>query len=511
MKLHSIKFKISVAYTIVLGFLLIAFSVFLYYSLYNSLIEEMDGELKEKSQQIQSFINSFCVNYYMDSESQNEALSKAAELTINIDRLHENMPDNTNIKEEWLKLFDHLDLSEDLIYIYNLDNKEAIYTHSVDSEAGNLFSKNVEHKLSNKQYFTKIKIANEVYRAIQEPFYFKGKMALVIQIATSQKSAIALLDQRKNVLFIGIPVVVLLAVIIGSMLANQMIMPIINVANSAEQISYKDFSQRVRVKYKDEETNILVKAFNTMLDRLEKSFKHIGEFNAQVAHELKTPIAIIGGECEVALRKQQSEEEYRDAFKAIFKESQKMLKITEDLLLLAKLDYSPEIFTFEEFDLKIFIEEMFVKVEKLASGRSINLNLVLPERDARLKGDAVHLERLFLNIINNAIKFTPKGGNISMDVGVKDRNLMVKIKDTGIGISKEDLSKIFNQFFQVITPETQQADGNGLGLSIAQSIAKIHFGKIEAQSDIRSGTVFTVLLPIVLPTAKQFELKTAAV
>ncbi|MBZ0167377.1 MAG: HAMP domain-containing histidine kinase, partial [Candidatus Omnitrophica bacterium] len=319
----------------------------------------------------------------------------------------------------------------------------------------------------------------------------------VLQIATSQKSALALLEERRNVLLISMPLILIIAIIIGRYFSNQLIKPLTNVATTAEHISHKDLAERITTDYKDEEINILINAFNNMLTRLERSFGHITDFNSHVSHELKTPIAIISGECEVALRKNQSNEEYRETLVAVYDEAQKMLKITEDLLLLAKLDYNQGVFKFEEFMLHKFFSNIQQSIEKANLAKDHVFKMEMPEKEVFLNGDPVHLRRLFMNIINNAIKFTPKGGCINISVLLKERNLVVKINDTGAGIREEDILNIFNQFYQKTPVTLRLAQGNGLGLSIAQSIAKIHRGVITVESTVGSGSTFTVTLPII--------------
>ena len=248
----------------------------------------------------------------------------------------------------------------------------------------------------------------------------------------------------------------------------------------------------------------MVGAFNKMIDRLQKAFGHIAEFNSHVAHELKTPIAIINGECEVALRKEQSNSEYKETLQAVFEESKKMLKITEDLLLLAKADYVPENFVFQEFDLKEFFDEICEKERKISLEKEIDIKLKFLTKTKVLKGDALHLRRLFLNIINNSIKFTRKGGVIDISVKADHNNLIVEIADTGIGISAGDIDKIFDQFYQKV-PTDLPARGIGLGLSIAQALAKVHNGKIKVQSIVDRGTTFTVTLPIISSSTRTQE------
>ena len=153
------------------------------------------------------------------------------------------------------------------------------------------------------------------------------------------------------------------------------------------------------------------------------------------------------GEVELALRKDRSKEEYKRALQVSLEETKRLLKTVEDLLLLAKLDYRPEIFKFEQFNILDFIKELFEQTQILASEKKIKVHLTLPEYPIDFYGDKLHLRRLFYNIIHNAIKFTSENGKININVSSQNKNIIVAISDTGAGISVEDRLKVFDRFF----------------------------------------------------------------
>jgi signal transduction histidine kinase len=242
------------------------------------------------------------------------------------------------------------------------------------------------------------------------------------------------------------------------------------------------------------EMKSLVETFNGMIGRLENSFEHIEEFSSHVAHELKTPLTIIRGETELALRGEHDSKEYRRALMITVSETGKMLKIIEDLLYLAKLDYQPELFKLERINFLDFFRETEEEIKMLASIRKIKIESEIPSSGPLMvKADKLHLRRLFFNLVDNALKFTPVSGSIHLKVSRRDTQVVISIADTGKGISEQNLLKIFDKFFR----EDHRAVGTGLGLSIAQSIAKIHQGSIRVSSKLNQGTVFTVVLPLV--------------
>jgi two-component system phosphate regulon sensor histidine kinase PhoR len=173
-----------------------------------------------------------------------------------------------------------------------------------------------------------------------------------------------------------------------------------------------------------------------------------------------------------------------------------MLKIVEDLLLLSKLEYQPNAFKFEHFDFNVFIEEVFEQAKKLAQPKNISVKLYRSSAPVLIYADGLHLRRMFLNLLNNAVKFTQLGGDIAIKVRPEGKKLLVSVSDNGPGIKSEDLDKIFDRFFHIDRASSASESGTGLGLSIAKSIAKIHQGDIVVKSLLQKGSTFTVILPI---------------
>jgi len=181
----------------------------------------------------------------------------------------------------------------------------------------------------------------------------------------------------------------------------------------ANRITQEDLSARIKTKHFGREMGALIDSFNEMIGRLEKSFKHIEQFSYHVAHELKTPLTIIQGEADLLLRKERSIYEYQQALRIILEESQRVLKTVDDLLILTKLGYqSSEVFKFEQFDFLEFFNEVVEQNRLLAANKGIGIRMDLHDVHSAvmIKADRLHLRRLFFNIIDNAIKYTPEGG-----------------------------------------------------------------------------------------------------
>jgi heavy metal sensor kinase len=299
---------------------------------------------------------------------------------------------------------------------------------------------------------------------------------------------------------VTIPLILLLAGFFGWVITDRVLKPIMQITGVARNITHKDLSVRVKTERGEEELKYLVNAFNEMISRLDKSFRYIAEFSSNVAHELKTPLTIIRGESELALMQERSAQEYQRVVKVTLDETEGMLRIVEDLLLLSRLEYQPSAFNFERMDLNGFMLDVFEQARKMAQAKNISVKLHALESPAMVLADAVHLRRMFLNLVSNAVKFSRLGGDISIKVQAEGKNLSVAVVDNGVGIRSEDIDKIFDRFFHVDRADSltdaPAESGTGLGLSIALSIARIHHGDIRVSSQLHKGSTFTVSLPL---------------
>jgi len=304
--------------------------------------------------------------------------------------------------------------------------------------------------------------------------------------------------QVNKLLFIlvPIPLTLLFGYIIGQMIVGKILKPIKEITDTANNITHEDLSLRVKADNVDEELRCLIEAFNGMVSRLGESFEYITDSSSYIAHELKTPIAIIRGESEFALKKEREKDEYKRVIDVNLQEAKRMLKIIEDLLLLTKMNYQPDVLKLEQIDLTQFIKIIYEQAKILASKKNIMVNIDIPEGAGVVNADELHLRRLFFNLIDNAIKFTPANGNIRISLKYEKQKAAVSIADTGIGIGKENLPKLFDKFFRIEGKVKDSSPSSGLGLSIAQSIVKLHKGEIAITSELGKGSIFTVLLPL---------------
>lgn len=332
-----------------------------------------------------------------------------------------------------------------------------------------------------------------------EALYQKCEDFILINESIIEKSEVSL--QRRVIgmmVLITVPALIIIA-LVGSMfflLTRRILASVEDIAVTTRNINLKSLSGRVGTANLETEMEYLAKSINMMLERLEHSFEYIKEFSSSIGHELKTPLAIIKGESEIALRKERQIEDYRKALSVNIEEANRMIRIVEDLVFLAKLDYNPDNIKKEPFDFIHFFADIQNRAQTLVKQKQIELTATMPEISVTLEGNKLHLSRLFFNLIQNAVKFTPSGGKINLIARPEGNVLKVSISDTGSGISEEDLPKIFQRFFHKEKSQSESSDSIGLGLSIAKSIAKFHNGDIEVKSKLGEGSTFTVILPI---------------
>ncbi|MGE0267042.1 MAG: ATP-binding protein [Candidatus Omnitrophota bacterium] len=499
MKFNSIKFKIGNLFTIILGIILILYSAFLQTSLSKYLINDLEEELSAKVDELGNIITDEL------SASSGEDVPAVIQRIFSFQyppksdmaavKKKKSEGEVLSEEEKWFMRFDRLDLSQDMVAFFNAEGRLIYTSQNIPDDLIKKFTPDVNIS-SGEDSFGEIKSGHNYYRKIQSVISLPAGHPVFVLIASTETPILELLSYRQRMFMVIIPVVLILTAFLGRFLADRILRPVNSIVLTARQISSSDLSRRIGQENIDEEMKVLVDSFNDMIARLENSFKHIEQFSSQVAHELKTPLAILRGETEVALRTDLGPSDYKDVLKENLEEIEKIIKIIEELLLLAKLDYHVKFLKFERFDGKEFLKTIFDKTKILAEEKNIEITYILPKENIFLKGDSLHLRRLFLNIIHNAIKFTPDGKKITIHAVRTEDSLKVSVADQGPGMAEEYLSLIFTRFFQIPSRDEDAQKGNGLGLNIAQAVAKAHRGSIQVESQLNKGSTFTIVLPL---------------
>lgn len=335
------------------------------------------------------------------------------------------------------------------------------------------------------------------YRIISTPVYQNGELHQIVQIGTHLRFARKNLVHFRNNILVALLIVLALGTLGGWILARRSLSPIGYITSKTRAITSENLSERLQGRGTGDEVDELIHTINEMIARLENSFKQIAEFTADASHELKTPICALRGEAEVLLSQGRSSEEYQEGLAHLIERFDYLNRMINDLILLSKFDSHQADLRKIPLRLDLLIRDVVDLFMVLAEQKKIDFLMgTLPE--VRVMGDKLRLQQLFTNLIDNAIKYTEKG-SIQVTLEKNESHAIVKIKDTGIGIPKEEQANIFKRFYRVDKSRSRETGGVGLGLSIAQWITHAHQGKIEVESDLNKGTLLTVYLPLLKP------------
>jgi len=305
-----------------------------------------------------------------------------------------------------------------------------------------------------------------------------------------------------RVVLFGAIAAVIIALIAAYFVSRSITLPIRQMRETAQQIAKGDFGRRVRIKSKDE-LGELAESLNTMADELQQKMENLRrldrirtDFVANVSHELKTPLTLIKGYIETLEDRAMDDKKTATKFISIIKEhADRLGHIVDDLLSLSELELSDDSVHKTEFDLKEIIDEVSLGFGHALSEKKQKLTVSSEGGDFRIKADRDKIEQVFVNLIDNAIKYTKESGLIELLLIEHDRAVIVNVHDSGIGIPKEHRERVFERFYRVDKARSREVGGTGLGLSIVKHIVLAHNGKITIESEIYKGTEISVTLP----------------
>jgi len=305
------------------------------------------------------------------------------------------------------------------------------------------------------------------------------------------------LQQLRRDLLAGVPLVLLLASAGGYFLARKSLAPIASMNSQTQRISAENLSARLDVSNTRDELSRLATTINDLLARLESSFKQQQRFIADASHELRTPLAVLRGETEVALGKTRTIEEYQQSLSLIQDEAERLSRIVEDLFMLARQPIDTRaVLNHERVSLNDAVRDCARAAQVLAIRKGVRLKVENDSPSIALQGDEELIRRMILNLLDNAVKYTPAGGEISLALARENGHAEIVVRDTGIGIPETDQPRVFDRFFRVDKARARAMGGAGLGLSIAQWIVEVHGGEISVASAPGHGSTFTVVLPV---------------
>ncbi len=476
----SIRTQLTLWFTGVLAFVLIVFAIAAYLFLGYTIRLQTDQTLLEISNILISGIQS----EQADSDGEKNISDR-----VNIDAIREAL-DNLRFRNYQIFVFD---TQGKLLAADNQTPAENGLTDERATELAADFSNSPP-----ESPFSTLTVKESEFRIFAKKKFDGQNFAVIIAHPLDDEDE--LLDNFQTILFICVPLVLILAGFGGYFLARKTLSPVAQMSETASKISATNLHARLPVKNKKDELGSLATVFNSLLTRLDESFEQQKRFMADASHELRTPLAIVRGEAEVALSKEdRPNAELRESLGIVEDEGKRLTRIVEDIFTLARVDSGQLQANISEIYLDELLADCVRKVRVLAEKRNVSLDLSAPE-ELPMRGDEQLLQRLFVNLLDNAIKYNRSGGSVSVAAEKTDGKYQITITDSGAGIPADEQTKIFERFYRADKARSRSSEtttsGAGLGLSIAQWIAKTHHAELELLRSDETGSVFSVVFSI---------------
>ena len=469
-RFRSLSFKLTIWYIAILAIIIGLAGLFLYQGFKESLMDDLDEDLLEIASDVYGFW------YHRRGVQWEEAIKKAE--------------DKFNNHRPFIQIVELAEYKNRKIHKVERGSQVKEGSFMLETE---IYYRADRADIDDLVYTTCNREALSPYPVRILLFPIRGPS--LVQVGISLENTTGDLRRLLLILLLAGPAVLLLASVGGSIIIRKALRPVKSVVKTAEEISADDLSSRIEPGKRKDEIGALVNTFNNMIARLEKSVGKIKQFSGDVSHELRTPLTIIRGEIEVLLRKKRSQEDYRKTLMSVLEETYQMEKIIDDLLFLSRLEALSTAQFAQEIQLDDILLRVFESREPAAKKKDIKyvLNEVI---SAQIKGDQTLIERLITNIIDNAIRYTPSGGEVEVSLEKKEQSACLKIHDTGIGIPQESLPLLFDRFYVVDKSRSKESGGSGLGLSIVKWIADSHEALIGIDSEVGRGTTFRFEFPL---------------
>ncbi|HEY5640035.1 MAG TPA: heavy metal sensor histidine kinase [Dehalococcoidia bacterium] len=335
---------------------------------------------------------------------------------------------------------------------------------------------------------------DESLRFLVAPVRYEGEVVGAVEVGLTDEDVSETLRSLLVIIAIAYPLVLGVTSAGGLFLAGRALSPIDRVTRVAQRISAEDLSQRLDLDLPDDEVGRLARTFDEMIERLDGAFKRQRQFTADASHELRTPLTAIKGQTEVALQRDRAPEDYREVLRGVNSEVDRMIRLVGSLLTLARADAARITINREQLSARTLVTDAVEQVRPSASEKGLAMT-VKPGDDVGLVADQDLVLQLLLNLLDNAVKYTPAGGSVDVSWRAADGQAEIAIADSGPGIPEEHLPRIFDRFYRADVARSREEGGAGLGLAICRWIAEAHGGSIEAMSGPEGGATFTVRLP----------------
>lgn len=417
----------------------------------------------------------YSVNQHINSEIEDE-------LKIHLDDVSIDEHDTYLIQVDQWRAREHNSVSVNPVFVQYFDENKELIDKSPNLKNANL--KLFDAK-QNNQYFNTVLNGNPI-RQIQTSIVNQDRVVGYVVVAMSLED-FEIVDILKKILIITFPIILFTLFLIARFFAGKSIEPVSTIIETSSLITKDNLNTRIPLPVNKDELYVLSQNINNLLDRIENAIKREKQFTSDASHELRTPLAVIKGTLEVLIRKPRTTNEYNEKILYCIKEVDRINNLVDQLLLLARFENQNHNRKNEEVYLDALLLDTVSRFSYQLKEKNISITTSL-EQDCVIKSDSYLISIVFNNLISNAIKYSNINGNINLSLTTEGNRFLFKIKDNGVGISKDDLNKIFDSFYRSNPTSHPDVKGTGIGLSIVKRLCDLLQIEIIIQSELAIGT-----------------------
>ena len=457
---RSLRLRLALWYVLLLAIILAAFSAGIYWALRHNLYANLDNSIEARANDLLAIVR------YEEGRP-----SLAGSLAANSP-----------------------DLGEQFVRVYDAAGS-LTFDNSGDAGTVPIHAAAVQKALAGGVTTRSVSGGDDPFRVLVVPIERDGAVTGVLEVGRAADDVSDTLSTVLLILAVAYPGTLALASLGGVFLAGRALSPIDRITRLARRTSAEDLSQRLNLRLPDDEVGRLARTFDEMIARLDGAFRRQRQFTADASHELRTPLTAIKGQVEVALSRPREAEAYREVLQVVNEETNRLIRMVGSLLTLARADAGQIPLSREVIDVSQLVSGAVEQVRPAAEQEGVAIT-VAQGPALTLRADEDLLLQLLLNLLDNAIKCTARGGRVDVGWRADGRRADLWVRDTGTGIAAEDLPYIFDRFYRVDKARSRAEGGTGLGLAISRWIAEAHGGSISVESEPGRGSAFTVRLPI---------------
>ena len=428
------------------------------------------------------FLSIFTIVKYSVNQHINEEIQE--ELYKHLDDVSTDSNDTYLIQVDQWRAREHNSISVNPVFVEFYDNNKQLIDKSPNLKNSNV--ELLENSKNNK--FSDTKLNGIPIRQIQTPIINKEKVVGYLVVAMSLED-FEIVQILKNILLISYPLILILLFLIARFFAGKSIKPVSTIIDTSSQITKDNLKTRIPLPVNKDELYVLSQNINNLLDRVENAIEREKQFTSDASHELRTPLAVMKGTMEVLIRKPRDQKEYEEKINFCITEVDRLNHMVDQLLLLARFENQKQNIKNETIYLNAIILDNLTRFSSKIENKKLKVNTEFSE-DFYIQSDNYLVSIIFSNLISNAIKYSHDNGEIVLQLEKTPTEIIFTVSDNGIGISEQDVNKIFNSFYRSDISNHPEIKGTGIGLSIVKRLCDLLNVEIKVKSKLNEGTCF---------------------